>query len=117
VKGLSLRNVSFRAPVDEWRPTLVCDDIRQLTVSGFTATSIQGGVPVIGLTNIDRGWISGAVAPAGSRALVDVEGAKTKDVLISGCDLRDAAQPFEAIGITETGAVREEANILNVAKG
>jgi hypothetical protein len=113
VKGLSLRSVSFRAPVDEWRPTLVCDDIRQLTVSGFTTTPINGGVPAIGLTDIDRGWISGAVAPAGSRALVTVEGAKTKDVLISGCDLRDVAQPFEATGITATGAVRAEVNILN----
>jgi hypothetical protein len=83
-----------------------------LTVSGFTTTPIQGGVPAIGLADIDRGWISGAVAPAGSRALVAVEGANTKDVLISGCDLRDVAQPFEATGITATGAVREEANIL-----
>jgi len=117
VKGLSLRNVSFRAPATEWRPTLICDDVSQLTVCGFNTMPIQDGVPAIGLTGIDRGWISGAAAPAGSRALLTVDGARAKDILISGCDLREAAQTFEAAGTAAKGAVRAEFNSSNITQG
>ncbi len=116
VKGLSLRNMSFRAPTDEWRPTLICDDISPLTVSSFETTSIKDGIPAIGLTNIDRGWISGAVAPTGSRAILTVEGPKTKDILISGCDLREAAQPFEATNLPASDPIRAEFNILETVR-
>jgi hypothetical protein len=71
----------------------------------------------MGLTDVDRGWISGAVAPEGSKALITVQGVKTKDILISGCDLREAAQPFEVTNAATLGVVRAELNILNTAKG
>ncbi len=99
VKGLSLRNISFRAPADEWRPTIICDDISKLTICGFDTTPIKDGVPPIGLTDVDRGWISQAVAPVGSKALLTVKGSKTKNTLISNCDLREAFQFCRGNGI------------------
>jgi hypothetical protein len=115
VKELSLRNMSFRAPVDEWRPTIICDDISKLTICGFDTTPIKDGVPAIALTDIDCGWISQAAAPIGSKALLTVQGAKTKNTLISGCDLREAVHPFEVTDIAAAGVVRAEFNIQNEA--
>lgn len=115
VKGLSLRNMSFRAPADEWRPTIICDDVGKLIICGFDTTAIKDGIPAIALTDVDSGWISQAVAPAGSKALATVQGAKTKGILISGCDLREAAQPFESTATVGASAVRTEFNIHNDA--
>jgi hypothetical protein len=117
VKGLSLRNISFRAPADEWRPTIICDGVSKLTICGFDTTPIKDGVPAIGLIDIDSGWISQAVTPIGSKALLAVQGGKTKNILISGCDLREAAQPFEVTNAAAAGMVRAEFNIQNNAAG
>ena len=114
VKGLSLRDISFRAPADEWRPTMICDDISKLTICGFETTPIEGDTPPIELTDVDGSWISQAAAPPGSKALLTVKGAKTKDTLISSCDLREAAHPFEMLD-TAAGVVRAEFNIQAIA--
>jgi hypothetical protein len=87
------------------------------TENGFENTTFSNSVlfnedvPPISLTDIDRGWISGAVAPEGSSALLTVHGAKTKNALISGCDLREAEKTFAVTGTAISGAVRAELNI------
>lgn len=115
VKGLSLRNVSFRAPSDEWRPTILCDDIQKFTLSGFDTTTILGGIPAIGLADIDHGWITAAAAPPKSKALLSVHGAKTTELLISGCDAREADTLLEKSDTLPASAVRAELNILKTA--
>jgi hypothetical protein len=111
VRGLSLRDVSFTAPVEEWRNTMIFDDVRQLTLDSFRTTPAVGGVPPLVLTGTQDAWISGSVAPLKSSALAKVEGSQTSNLLITGCDLRGAGKLAEVSSDVAADAVRGEFNI------
>lgn len=110
VKGFGLRNVSFRAPADEWRPTMICDTVDHLTIRGFETTSIQDGVPPIELRDVQNAWVSETAAPSGSRAALTVAGSSCGDILVSGCDLRDTTEPVEFESGAAPNVVRAEFN-------
>jgi hypothetical protein len=114
VRGLSLRDVTFTAPAQEWRNTMVFDDVRQLKLDGFTSSSAIGGVPPILLTNTRDVWISGTAAPINSSALARIEGSESGNLLISGCDIRGAAKLVDISAEVNAGVVRGE---FNIAKG
>ena len=96
VRGLSMRNMSFSAPVDEWRPTLIFDDVQDLQCHGLHSTPAGNGECLLSLIDVSNAWLSGATAPKGSRALL--HSPSSKDVLISGCDLRGGAVAAEGDG-------------------
>lgn len=89
VHGLSLRDVSFSAPAEEWRPTLVFEDVQDLRCSALQSTPVKNGEPVLQLANVTGAWVSETKAPNGARALLKAE--SSKDILVSGCDLRSGA--------------------------
>ncbi len=112
VQGLSLKDITFTAPAEEWRNTVIFDDVRQLTMNGFRTTRAnEGGVPPLVLTGTQDVWISGAVAPVRSSALARVEGSQTSNVLITGCDVRGTAKLTDVSPEVSAGAVRGEFNI------
>ena len=111
VRGLSLRDVTFTAPAQEWRNAMIFDDVRQLKLDGFTSSSAVGGVPPILLTNTREVWISGAAAPMNSSAFARIEGSESASLLISGCDIRGAAKLADISAEVNAGVVRGEFNI------
>jgi hypothetical protein len=111
VRGLSLRDVTFTAPTQEWRNTMIFDDVRQLKLDGFRSTSAIGGVPPILLTNTRNVWISGAAALMNSTAWARIEGSESGNLLISGCDIRGAAKLADQSPEVDAGVVRGELNI------
>jgi hypothetical protein len=111
VRGLSLRDVSFTAPAEEWRNTIIFDDVSQLRVDGFTTTPANGGVPPLVLTGARDAWITGAAAPINSSAFARIEGSQTSNLLFSGCDIRGAAKLAEVASDVNADAVRGEFNI------
>jgi len=116
IKGLSLSNISFTAPKEEWRPTVICDDVSNLTFKGFATTPIVDGLPPITLTDIDHAWLTGAAAPFGSKALLTVTGAKSTDILVSSNDAREAAKLAEVGDGATANAVQAEFNIGKAKK-
>ena len=112
ITDLKLKNISFTAPADEWRPTAIFDSVGKVSLSDYRTTPIRGGIPSIDLIDVEHAWIAGAVAPAGSNALLTVKGAKFHNILVSGCDLRETGKLVEVgEGSTET-AVRGEFNVM-----
>jgi polygalacturonase len=109
VHGLSMRNVSFSAPADEWRPTLVFDDVQDLRCSGLQSTPTTHGEPMLQMDGVTDAWISDTRAPQGSRALLKLK--SSKDILLSGCDLRGGA----ALAEGDESAVHGEHNMLKKA--
>jgi hypothetical protein len=105
VHGLSVRNVSFSAPADEWRPTFVFDDVQDLQCDSLESTPAVKGEPMVQLDNVTGAWLTQAKAPNGSRALLKTKSAK--DILVSGSDLRGAV----AVAEGETDGIRSEYNI------
>jgi Glycosyl hydrolases family 28 len=106
VLGLSLRNVSFSAPVEEWRPTLVFDDVRDLRCNGLHSTPAVQGEPMLQMGDVNGAWLSEIKAPQGARALLKLK--SSKDILISGCDLRGCT----AIAEGDANGVNGQYNML-----
>ena len=113
VRGLRLKEINFSSPAEEWRPTIICDDVKDLTLSGFSTTPVSEGVPAVSLINVDKAWLSGAVAPTGAKALLSVHGELTSSILVTGCDVREAANTIEPAPEVPASALREEFNIHN----
>ena len=111
VRGLSLRDISFTAPVHEWRNTMIFDDVSQLKLDGFRTTPAVGGVPPIILTGTRDVWISGVTAPPNSTALAKIEGEQTSNVLIATCDLRAAGKLADISPDVKPDAIRGEFNV------
>lgn len=111
VRGLSLRDISFTAPEQEWRSTVIFEDVSQLTLSGFKTMPTSGNAPPIVLSGTRDVWISGAVAPANASALAKIEGAQTSNLLITGCDVRGVAKLAEISADVGADAVRTEFNV------
>jgi hypothetical protein len=107
VHGLSMRNMSFSAPVEEWRPTLVFDDVQDLHCDGLHSTPVVNGEPMLQLENVDGAWLSQAKAPKGARALLKMR--SSKDILVSGCDVRGCAVIAEG----DADGVHAEYNMMD----
>ena len=111
VRGLSLRDVSFTAPAEEWRNTMIFDDVSQLKINGFTTTPVSSGIPPLVLTGTRDTWITGAAAPTNSGALARIEGSQTSSLLFTGCDVRGAAKLADISTDVRADAVRAEFNV------
>jgi hypothetical protein len=116
VRGLSLKDVSFTAPQQEWRNTIIFEDVSQLTLDGFKTTPASGGVPPLVLKDTRDAWISGMVAPSNASALARIEGDRTSNLLITGCDLRGAAKLADMAADVNTQAVRAEFNVTSQSR-
>jgi hypothetical protein len=106
VQGLSMRNVSISAPTDEWRPTFVFDDVQDLQCDGLQSTPAANGEPMLQMDDVTGAWLSQTTAPKDARALLKSK--SSKDILVSGCDLRGCA----ALAEGDADAIRAEYNIM-----
>jgi len=113
VKGLQLKDLHFRAAAGEWRSTVLCDDVTHLTLSGLTTTPVAGGVPPLGLNGVHHAWVSAVAAPTGAQALLALQGSQSADILVSGCDARQAATLAQVDHDVPPSALRTEFNIIN----
>lgn len=95
VKGLRLKDLAFRVAQQEQRPVLLCDNVNDLRISGLSSTPTQGSEPAVKLVETKGAWISDSIAPAGTNAFLRIEGEKSGNILLSGCDLRGANKAVE----------------------
>jgi polygalacturonase len=116
IKSLTLKNISFTAPADEWRPTILCDSVDRVELAGCQTTPIKDGAPPIELRDVAKAWITGAAAPAGSRALLTAKGPISNNILVSGCDVREANQVAEFGDGASPSIVQAEFNAGKPAK-
>jgi hypothetical protein len=94
VRGLKLRNVDVSFTETDFRSALVCHDVEDLVVNGFSARSSTESKPVIVLADARRATVTNAVAAAGTPVFLRVEGAST-GVALLGSDLAAARTPVE----------------------
>jgi hypothetical protein len=94
-RGVQLRNIEFRNPQGEMRPTLMCDDVQDIVVDGLRTTPISGLQPVIAMQDTSDAWVRNCAAPAGAASFLRAGGGASKEILVTGCDLRRAAAPLD----------------------
>lgn len=87
VKGLSLSDVRLRTEQKDMRHVLVCDDVENLQLENFRATSSTDAAAPIRLTNVRGAALDNCVFEPPATLMLRLEGAATNRIQISGSDL------------------------------
>ncbi len=107
-KGLTLRNVSVEVAAPDARPSLVCDDVENLELTGFKAAAPSSGA-LIRLRQTRGALIQGSGALGEAELFASIEGAQSSDIALLANDLRrakrgvDLAADAPADGVQKTG--------------
>jgi hypothetical protein len=91
--GIGMHNVKFKSLPTEERPAVVCDDVTSLEIAGLRVPTQGNGSPVVDLRQTMDAWIRDGRATKGAPSLVNVTGANSAGILVSGCDLLRAKEP------------------------
>jgi len=76
--GIKFDNVTLRVQDKDYRPALVCDDVRNIALNGFHVGS-AGSEPVLVFNDVQGAGIRDSLAPAGASSFVKLIGS-TQDV-------------------------------------
>jgi hypothetical protein len=114
VEGLALSSFHARWDKEDLRPSMIFDDVKDLTVDGFRTDTVAGTSPVVWLNNVAGALVRGS-RTAAAKLFFRVSGAQSKGVTMIGNDLSRAERGVE---VTEApkSAVLEESNAGGRAK-
>jgi hypothetical protein len=96
VTGLRMKDITIGAAAGEKRPALVCDDVKGLDVSGLRTAAVASSQPVVKFIQTSGAWLRDCAAPKGTQVFLRLEGERTGEIAVSGCDLRGVARPLES---------------------
>jgi polygalacturonase len=83
VKGLKLKNISFRLAGNELRPAIICEDGIDLEISNCQLPETIGGESIIRLENVQGAVIQHTDVKGTADAFVRVEGPASKEVRVN----------------------------------
>jgi hypothetical protein len=109
VRGLNLRDVSFRSTPSENRPTIHLEDVRGASIRGFSTTAISGSQPLVSVVDTSDVWIRDAAAPDNTESFLAAKGESSSNILVSGSDLRGVRNPLTSD--SKEGAVTMKENV------
>ena len=112
VKGLTLDNVQVTCEKPELRPILVCDDVRDLSVSRLRAQASETAESIIVLKNTSTAVITACVAPSSTGTFLTMLG-DFSNVGLIGNDLTGTKTPWRYKADPQKGdQFREKSNLL-----
>jgi len=82
VKGLKLINVTFRLANNDVRPVFICEDGKDIEVTGWNIPATYGAQSIIRLENVEGATISNNKVKGIAEVFVKVEGSNSKDVRV-----------------------------------
>jgi hypothetical protein len=115
VNGLTLDNVQLDWEKPDYRPALICDDVRNLNVNNLQTTAVTGGAETMRLKDVSTVLIRGCIAPEGGVEFLNASG-KLDGISVIGNDLHRASRAFSIPGDSNLRAFFETANRLPAAK-
>jgi hypothetical protein len=114
IDGLKLHNIEVEpegsSAAPEMRPALVCDDVKNLDLNGFSCVAPAGDQPTIRLRGARRAFVSNCCAPAGTKTFLRVEGPASEKITVMGNDLSDAAATVDTAADVKPFTVYESGN-------
>lgn len=81
VKGLQLKDITFRLAANDQRPAFVCEDGKDVELNGWKLPETSGAVSVIRLDNVEKALISN-VKGKGTASNFVQQGAGSKDIRV-----------------------------------
>jgi polygalacturonase len=112
-EGIALSNVQLRWDIEDLRPAMIVDDVKDLTIDGFRTDTVAGASPVIWLNNVADAFIRGS-RTAIAKTFLRVSGPDSKQVLLLGNDLTRVERRVEITDAPKS-AVQETANAVSAA--
>jgi len=94
VEGLVLSGLQTRWEAPDVRPSLIFDDVRDLTLDGFHAGTAAGAAPVVWMHDVADAFVRGA-RTAAADLFLRVTGARSSGIILSGNDLGRAKRAVE----------------------
>jgi len=108
VKGLKLKNVSFRLKNNDLRPAFVCEDGKDIEISNWDIPATNGAQSIIRLENVEGAVISNNVVKGNADAFVRVEGTDNKSIQLSKNSIPGIKKKIES-----APAVKKEVALSN----
>jgi hypothetical protein len=93
-RNIRLRNVEIIGDKEDFRPAILCDDVRDMIVSGFETRCPVPLDAVFELKNCQEVFIQGSRAPADTKVFARVVGSASDQITLFGNDLSRAKEGF-----------------------
>ncbi len=110
IHGIRLENVCVESRKRDMRPLLVCEDVKNLTVSGLAGSPPASSEPFLLFRNVRRAFIHGCASPPHTETFLRAEGTLSSDISLIGNDLSAAAKATQRLNGTPDDAISETAN-------
>jgi len=82
IMGLKLINVVFKLDSNDLRPAIICDDGKDIEISGCTIPVTAGAQSIVRLENVNGAFIGDNNVRGDAEAFVRVEGAESKSIRV-----------------------------------
>jgi polygalacturonase len=112
-RGVRMHNAVFTTLATEQRPAIVADDVANLEISALRVPAQGNQSPVIDLRQTRDAWIRDCTTGTDAPSLLQVSGADSARILISGCNLLNAKQPVTLSANATPAAVSLANNITH----
>ncbi len=109
VDGLNLDNVQLGFDQPDYRPALICEDVRRLSIHNLQAAAVSGGAETIRLNDVEGALVTGCVAPQPGVPFMWL-GGKASSISVIGNDLSRASRAFLLPEALDSGMFFEAAN-------
>jgi polygalacturonase len=96
-KGIRLRNIEVVAERPDARPAIICDDVTDLTISGFESTNEAMLEQLIVLRDTARAYIHGSHTPDGAQQFLQVSGPGSGRIILGQNDYGMAKRVFSCV--------------------
>ena len=102
VRGLKLHNVEVTGQLG---PALTLIDAADVALGASTTHTPSADAPVVRMTNVDGVFVHACRAHEGTGVFLQVEGDKTRQVVLSGNHLAQAGQAIQITGDVPVAAI------------
>jgi len=111
VQGLTVRNMTLETVAGDPRPAIICDDVHSAVICGVRVAGASDADHLIRLRDTTDILVQGCAPTSPCSVFVRVEGAQSRDIALTGNDLRKAEKATDTAADVSMDAVRTEANL------
>jgi Glycosyl hydrolases family 28 len=95
VKELKLKNITFHIKNNDLRPVFICEDGKDIEVTGWDIPATTGSQSIIRLENVEDAMINNNIVKGKAEIFIKVEGANSKAVRISKNKIKGIKKPID----------------------